>query len=29
MCAWAGVWMSSGDKTRVTRKDGTKGRKHN
>jgi hypothetical protein len=28
MCARGGGWMSSGDETRVTRKDGTKGRKH-
>jgi hypothetical protein len=28
MCARGGEWMSSGDETRVTRKDGTKGRKH-
>jgi hypothetical protein len=28
MCARGGGWMSSGDETRITRKDGTKGRKH-
>jgi hypothetical protein len=28
VCARGGGWMSSGDETRVTRKDGTKGRKH-
>jgi hypothetical protein len=28
MCTRGGGWMSSGDETRVTRKDGTKGRKH-
>jgi hypothetical protein len=28
MCARGGGWMNSEDETRVTRKDGTKGRKH-
>jgi hypothetical protein len=28
MCARCGGWMSSVDETRVTRKDGTKGRKY-
>jgi hypothetical protein len=28
VCTRGGGWMSSGDETRVTRKDGTKGRKH-
>jgi hypothetical protein len=28
MCARSGGWMSSRDETRVTRKDGTNGRKH-
>jgi hypothetical protein len=28
MCTRGGGWMSSGDETRVTRKDGTKDRKH-
>jgi hypothetical protein len=28
VCTQCGGWMSSGIETRVTRKDGTKGRKH-
>jgi hypothetical protein len=28
VCARGGRWMSSADETSVTRKDGTKGRKH-
>jgi hypothetical protein len=28
VCAPGGGWMSRGDETRVTRKDGTKGRQH-
>jgi hypothetical protein len=28
MCARGSGWMSSGDEKRVSRKDGTKGRKH-